>query len=122
MIVDTDNITQLYKQAVLTIVWTVKDGYRELIFAAVDMVQAFKGDACGTEEIGVKVQNRRLFYKRHVMSVGDGLKWFENAIHENELAMPWQPQTKIYLCPQSAKLPRYVLSPKWPNRRDCPAV
>lgn len=113
---DTDNIMQLYKHAVLTIVWTVKDGYRELIFAAVDMVQAFKGDACGTEEIGVKVQNRRLFYKRHLMTVGDGLKWYENAIHDNELTMPWQPQTKIYLCPHGAQQPRYVLSPKWPNR------
>jgi hypothetical protein len=104
-----------YRQAVLTVAWTVQNGYRELIFASVELVPIYLGNQRSIEEIGVKVGKRRLYYKRHVLSAKDGVDWYRKA-HQNErLSMAWQPETEINLRPKGESVPSFVISPRWPD-------
>ncbi len=109
------NLAKGYNQAVLTVVWTVQNGFRELMFAAVELVPEYLGEQHPTGEIGTLVKPRRLYYKRHVFSAEDGLAWYAEAIQRNELTMPWQQGTKIYLHPSNCKQPNYTLTPRWPE-------
>lgn len=73
----------LYKQAVVSIAWTLKNGVRDLIFACVRLVPKYMGDEKSLPEQGVLVRgkfNRRLYYKRVVVTPEDGLSWYQTAL------------------------------------------
>lgn len=91
-----DYICEHYKQAVVTCSWLVRSGHRELLFAMMEFVPKFYGDEQPTAEQKTRAKGCRLYYIRYVMSPLEAYAWYERAIKDQMLEMPWDaPEKRI---------------------------
>ena len=91
----------LYKQAVVSLAWTLHGGVRELIFGSVCLVPIYMGDEKSLSEQGTLIRgkfNRRLYYKRVVMTPDEGLMWYQSATN-GTMPLPEQDQAVFVLPP-----------------------
>lgn len=107
MDIDTlkNQLGTFYAKAELTVVWVCKDGGRELVYGAVRFLPKFLGIEVPLDEQSVEVGgkfNCRICFIRHIVDVGQGLSWYQEACKNRQVLMPWQnddlisfPQTEI---------------------------
>ena len=108
-------ITENYNQAVITCLWTVFKGYRQLMFGMVEFTPAFLGDEVSSEEYGVNFAGRRLYYKRYRSDTESGYTWYESACRDGFVTMLWQNDEAIYMKAENEESARLTRSPRGAN-------
>lgn len=113
-----NHLVTFYAKAELTVVWICKGGKRELVYGAVRFLPKFLGSEDSLDEQGTKVggkYNCRIYFIRHVVDVGRGLSWYQDACKSHQVLMPWQNDDVIFFPQTASSKDTFISSPALPQ-------